>query len=348
MTSPEPVLSVRDLVVVFDTPSEELVAVDGVSFDLYPDEVLAIVGESGSGKSLTMLAVMGLLPPGAFVRSGSIIFKGRDLLKLDRAGWRDLRGRELGMIFQDPLTSLNPVMRVGTQLRKAIAVHAPHMDRRQLRARAVELLRLVRIPEAARQLRAYPHEFSGGMRQRVMIAMAMAHRPPVLIADEPTTALDVTIQAQVLDVLGRIRAEERSAMVLITHDLGVVAETADRVVVLYGGRVMETGTVMEIFDDPRHPYTAGLLASSLSVNTADQPIRGIPGSPPRLGMRPEGCVFNNRCDRVADRQECRTSVPDLLVTDNPRHLAACHFHAELVRTGSTRAVAERTVERARG
>jgi oligopeptide/dipeptide ABC transporter ATP-binding protein len=332
VTAASPVLSVRDLVVVFDTPAGELVAVDGVSFDVYPDEVLAIVGESGSGKSVTMLAVMGLLPAGAYVRSGSILYRDKNLLELDRAGWRSLRGRDIAMIFQDPLTSLNPVMRIGSQLTKAIGVHAPDLDRRSRTKRAIELLTLVRIPDAARQIRSYPHEFSGGMRQRVMIAMAMAHRPPVLIADEPTTALDVTIQSQVLDVLGRIRDEEKSAMVLITHDLGVVAETADRVVVMYGGRVMEAGTVDEIFDRPRHPYTAGLLASSLSVNTAGQPIRGIPGAPPRLGMLPTGCVFNPRCDVRQGRDECVRDVPPVVPTDNPQHLSSCHFHEEMVRT----------------
>ena len=331
MTPVEPILSVRDLVVVFDTPAGELVAVDGVSFDVYPDQVLAIVGESGSGKSVTMLAVMGLLPAGAFVRSGSILYRGKNLLELDRAGWRALRGRDIAMIFQDPLTSLNPVMRIGSQLKKAIAVHAPNLDRRDLVKRAVELLTLVRIPDAARQVNSYPHEFSGGMRQRVMIAMAMAHRPPVLIADEPTTALDVTIQSQVLNVLGRIRAEEKSAMVLITHDLGVVAETADRVVVMYGGRVMEAGTVDEIFDRPRHPYTVGLLASSLSVNTADEPIRGIPGAPPRLGMQPSGCVFNPRCEVHQSRDICLSEPPPVVATDNAHHLSSCHFHSELIR-----------------
>ena len=342
MTAAEPILSVRDLVVVFDTPAGELVAVDGVSFDVYPDQVLAIVGESGSGKSVTMLAVMGLLPAGAFVRSGSIVYRGRNLLELDRAGWRALRGRDIAMIFQDPLTSLNPVMRIGSQLKKAIAAHAPDLGRSGLAKRAVELLTLVRIPDAARQVSSYPHEFSGGMRQRVMIAMAMAHRPPVLIADEPTTALDVTIQSQVLDVLGRIRAEEKSAMVLITHDLGVVAETADRVVVMYGGRVMEVGTVDEIFDRPRHPYTVGLLASSLSVNSADEPIHGIPGAPPRLGMQPSGCVFNPRCEVHHGRSVCTSEPPPVVATDNEHHLSSCHFHAELA-TASTPIADDRTV-----
>ena len=339
----QPVLSVRDLVVAFDTPQGRMTAVDGVSFDLYPDEVLAIVGESGSGKSVTMLAAMGLLPQEAEVVSGSVAFRGREVIGQSSAQWRQMRGRDMAMVFQDPMTSLNPVMRIGTQLRKAIAQHATGLSRSQIRDRAVELLRLVRIPNAEQQLSCYPHQFSGGMRQRVIIAMAMAHRPPVLIADEPTTALDVTIQAQVLDVLSRIRAEEASSMVLITHDLGVVAEVADRVVVMYGGTVMETGTVEEIFDRPHHPYTKGLLASSLSVADPDEPVRGIPGAPPRLGHRPGGCVFHPRCDVGRGRAACSDDVPTLGARTgsegiSSRHLSACHFADELDATRATLAL----------
>ena len=274
----EPVLSIRDLVIEFDSKNGPLRAVDGVSFDVREGEVLCIVGESGSGKSLTMLAVMGLLPVGARIASGSIVFRGQELVGMPDKQRRKIRGRDLAMVFQDPMTSLNPVMRVGAQVAEMIRLHRKDLSKTQVRARVIELLELVRIPNAEARYKNYPHEFSGGMRQRAVIAMSMAHNPALLIADEPTTALDVTIQAQVLGVLREVRADTGSSMALITHDLGVVAEVADRVVVMYGGRVMETGTVFEIFEQPKHPYTVGLLASTLRAGTEDD--EGVRGSGP--------------------------------------------------------------------
>ena len=322
-----PVLSVRDLVVVFDGPHGPLRAVDGVSFDVWPNEVLGIVGESGSGKSLTMLAVMGLLPPGARVESGSIEFRGRDMVALPWEQRRQVLGKEIAMIFQDPMTSMNPVMKIGRQLAEAIRLHARELSRAQVQARAAELLALVRIPDAQRRLTAYPHELSGGMRQRVMIAMAVAHDPALLIADEPTTALDVTIQAQVLRVLRRIRSQVGASMTLITHDLGLVAESADRVVVMYGGRVMETGTVEQVFAAPAHPYTAGLLASSLRVDGPLDEAYAIPGTPPQVDARPAGCVFSPRCPVGGHRDLCRADKPGLH-TDEAGHGVACHYSGE--------------------
>jgi peptide/nickel transport system ATP-binding protein len=326
----QPVLSLSDLVVEFQTPSGLVRAIDGLSLDIFPNEVLAIVGESGSGKSVTALAVMGLLPATARITSGIVEFRGREITHLsfpERAG---LLGREMSIIFQDPMSSLNPVMKIGRQIAEMIRQHESGLSRKAVRARVVELLEMVRIPNAAGRYGSYPHEFSGGMRQRVMIAMAVAHSPALLMADEPTTALDVTIQAQILRVLSQVRGDTGASMALITHDLGLVAEYADRVVVMYAGRVMETAPVEEIFQNPRHPYTVGLLASSLRLDTSADVAYAIPGQPPQLNRRPTGCVFHPRCGLSGGRAACRTDIPALQAVESGRsHLSACHFAGEV-------------------
>jgi oligopeptide/dipeptide ABC transporter ATP-binding protein len=322
----EPLLRVSDLVVEFDTPMGSGRAVDGMALTVHPHEVLCIVGESGSGKSVTMLATMGLLPASARIASGHIQYKGRELIDLPTREMRRLRGRELAMIFQDPMTSLNPTIRIGKQVGEIITLHEPKASKGEVKRRVIELLSQVNIPRPEYRYTAYPHQFSGGMRQRAMIAMAMAHSPALLIADEPTTALDVTIQAQILEVLREMRERTGSAMVLITHDLGVVAETADRVVVMYFGRVMETGTVQEIFHDPQHPYTIGLLAGLLDWAGTGRTAYTIPGQPPALTERPSGCPFQPRCSLHQGREICRTTTP--VLADSPSGRAACHFANE--------------------
>ncbi len=298
---PEPLLSVRSLRVEFSADGTPLPAVDDVSFDLAPGEVLAVVGESGCGKSVTALSVMRLLPERGARVSGQVLFHGRDLLTLPEREMRALRGGQIAMVFQDPLSSLNPVMTVGYQVAEAIALHQ-RVPLKVAWDRAVEMLRRVGLPDPEVRARAYPHQVSGGQRQRVMIAMAFACNPEVVIADEPTTALDVTVQRQVLDLMLELRRERGTAILLITHDLGVVAETADRVQVMYAGRVVETGSVTQIFDDPRHPYTQALLAS---VPRLEGEVTGrlpaIPGQPPDLRDRPEGCPFRPRCPHAHDR-----------------------------------------------
>src|SRR6266849_3673640 len=323
----EPVLAVRDLVIDFELPTGPVRVIDGVSFEVHPNEVLCIVGESSSGKSVTMLAVMGLLPPTARIVSGEMIFKGRDLRRVSSGAMRKVRGGELSMIFQDPMTSLNPLLRVGPQIREMIQLHQPDLTRSNVRRRVVELLTQVDVPNAAGRYRSYPHEFSGGMRQRAMIAMAMSNDPTLLIADEPTTALDVTIQSQVLYILRDMRRRHGAAMVLITHDLGVVAENADRVVVMYCGRVMETGPVEQIFNDPRHPYTAGLMASLLRIDTESDSLYVIKGQPPTAATRPSGCPFRTRCGLSQGRELCAAEVPPLIARGGV-HKVACHFHDE--------------------
>ena len=262
---------------------------------MFPNEVFGIVGESGSGKSMTMLAVMGLLPNPVRMTSGEVILRGRRITGLSFEEMRKVRGKSMSMIFQDPMTSLNPVLRVGSQIAEAVRLHNPSLSQAQIRARIVELLSLVGIPDPERRFDQYPNEFSGGMRQRAMIAIAMANDPDLLIADEPTTALDVTIQAQVLDVLARIRARTGAAMVLITHDLGLVAESADRVAVMYGGRMMERAGVGATFAEPRHPYTVGLISSLPRLDRSVATLYSIPGQVPNLAKRPSGCVFHPRC-----------------------------------------------------
>jgi oligopeptide/dipeptide ABC transporter ATP-binding protein len=324
------VLSVKDLRVRFDTDDGEVKAVDGVSFDVDSNQVLGIVGESGSGKSVTSMAILGLLPSRAKI-SGQVLFKGEDLLALPEKERRKLRGGRLAMVFQDALAALNPVFTVGSQITEAIAVHQPGMTKPQLRDRAIELLELVGIPNPRSRVDDYPHEYSGGMRQRAMMAMAIANDPDVLIADEPTTALDVTIQAQVLEVLERIQERTSSAIVLITHDLGVVAGMADRVLVMYAGKAVENGDVDQIFYESKHPYTLGLLASLPRLDRGDKNERlfRIKGQPPSLIFVPPGCAFHPRCEYAKLPSPCATEVPVLHDVEGFRHRSACHFADEL-------------------
>jgi oligopeptide/dipeptide ABC transporter ATP-binding protein len=329
---PEPVLSVRDLVVEFATEDGVVHAVDGISYDLYPGEVLGIVGESGSGKSVSTLTMLGLIPqpPGRVVR-GEAIFKGRDLVKMNKKELREVRGNDMAMIFQDPMTSLNPVHKIGDQLGEAIETHHPDLKEEEIERRVMDLMRLVGIPNPETRFRQYPHEFSGGMRQRVMIAMAMSNQPSLLIADEPTTALDVTIQAQVLEVLKKAAHETHAATIMITHDLGIIAEMADRVAVMYAGHVVELADVHTIFEAPRHPYTIGLMESLPRVTGGDESelLRPIPGQPPSLINLPPGCPFHPRCFLSQGRIRCREEVPPLRALGSDDHLSACHFAEEL-------------------
>ena len=313
-------LDVRNLQVSFRTESGRVLAVDGVDFSLDQGEILGVVGESGSGKSVTMLATLRLLDERNAEIAGEVIYRGRDILGLDKRELRSVRGEEISMIFQDPMTSLNPVYRVGWQIAEQIRSHHG-TSKAAARAQAIALLHSVGIPDAARRVDAYPHQFSGGMRQRVMIAMALSCRPRILIADEPTTALDVTIQAQILDLIRRLRVESSSAVVLITHDLGVVAEVADRVMVMYAGRVVEQGTTRQILADAQHPYTWGLLGS---IPRIDRPrparLRAIAGAPASLSETSSGCVFAARCPYRFER--CAESPP-LLDRAGHGHLDAC-------------------------
>jgi oligopeptide/dipeptide ABC transporter ATP-binding protein len=290
------------------------------AIDLHLDagEVLGVVGESGSGKSMLALSLMGLLPPGVQVRGGNIRLQGQNLLALDAAPMRALRGRDVAMIFQEPMTSLNPVMRVGQQIGEVLRWHT-ELRGAQARREAIDLLQRVEMPDAQRQVDAYPHELSGGMRQRVMIAMALAGRPKLLIADEPTTALDVTIQAQILDLMRKLQADNGMSVLLITHDLGVIAEMSDRVAVMYAGKVIETGSALDIFDRPAHPYTRGLLASRPRIDAGAQWLSTIEGTVPALGQMPSGCSFAPRCPLA---QAACGAVPALREV-GPAHRAAC-------------------------
>jgi len=327
----DPILAIRDLTVEFDTEDGVVHAVTDVSYDLHPGEVLGVVGESGSGKSVSLLSVLGLIPvPPGQVVSGEALFAGEDLLKVPASRLREIRGGAMAMIFQDPMTSLNPVLTIGDQIAEAVTAHNPRTSDKAARARAIELLELVGVPLADRRVHQYPHELSGGMRQRVMIAMAIANHPSVLVADEPTTALDVTIQAQIVEVLRAARQETQAAVVLITHDLGLIAELADRVVVMYAGRVVEIGDVFSIFDTPRHPYTVGLLRSLARIGAETNALEPIAGQPPSLVTLPPGCAFHPRCAQSRGRAVCRTDVPELrLVGEGAEHRSACHFVEEL-------------------
>ena len=308
----EPVLSVSELTVEFATEDGVVHAVTDVSWDLQAGEVLGIVGESGSGKSVSTMSILGLIPvPPGRIASGEAIFKGDDMLKMSKKQLRDIRGGEMAMIFQDPMTSLNPVFTIGDQISEAIMVHHSEIGEKAARERTIELLELVGVPFPERRVDQYPHEFSGGMRQRAMIAMAIANNPSVLIADEPTTALDVTIQAQIVEVLRTAQRETHAAIVLITHDLGLIAELADRVVVMYAGRVVENGDVFEIFNSPRHPYTIGLMKSLAKLDADQQRLEPIPGQPPSLITPPPGCAFHPRCTVSQGREICRTDLPEL-------------------------------------
>ena len=326
VSSSEPVLSVRNLRVDFVGSGRAVSVVRGIDFDVYPNEVLCIVGESGSGKSVTSLAVTGLLPPTARV-SGSIRIGEIDVIRADHETLRQMRGRDVGFIFQDPTTTLNPVLPVGRQITEGQVAHGL-LARQDAQARAVSLLREVDIADPEGRALQYPHEFSGGMRQRAVIAMAMAGRPNLIIADEPTTALDVTVQAQVLSVLARRQAETGAAVILITHDLGVVAEVADRVAVMYGGRIVETGPVGELFKTPRHPYTRALLGSIPRIDGQAAKLEPIPGHPPVPSALPTGCTFHPRCSLGQGRAICRSDDPALLEV-TPSQYAACHFAREI-------------------
>lgn len=328
-----PLLSVKDLSVTFPQRGADAVkAVRGISYDIFPGEFLGIVGESGSGKSVSSLAVMGLLPSTAQV-AGAIEFEGRSLLEMNDAQLSRVRGKELAMVFQDPLSALTPVYSVGQQIGEALRVHDSKLSAQAAEARAVELLKVVGIPDAERRARAFPHEYSGGMRQRAMIAMAIANDPKVIIADEPTTALDVTIQAQILEVLERAKEITGAAVVLITHDLGVVAGHADRVGVMYAGKLVEIGSTEQIFHQPHMPYSIGLLRSVPNMLTAgSQRLVPLEGRPPSLSSLPRGCPFAARCPIAID--ECRTIEPDLVAYEpgvEPPHLAACIRSGDIAR-----------------
>ena len=319
------VISVRNLKVQFKTDDGVVKAVDDVSFDVFENEVLGIVGESGSGKSVTSMAILDLLPPTAQI-TGEILFRGRDLRPLGEKEMRKLRGAKIAMVFQDALAALNPVYTVGAQIAEAINVHTD-LPKDEVKEKVIGLLDLVGIPNPKRRADSYPHEYSGGMRQRAMIAMSIANDPDVLIADEPTTALDVTIQAQVLEVLERIQDRTNSAIVLITHDLGVVAGMADRVMVMYAGRAVEMGTVDQIFYSPHHPYSLGLLASLPRLDRDDRDARlyRIKGQPPSLIHVPSGCAFHPRCEFAKLPDPCSTVRPDLRPIGDVHQFAACHF-----------------------
>jgi peptide/nickel transport system ATP-binding protein len=316
-------LEVTDLRTSFITEDGIVRAVDGVSFSVDRGKVLGIVGESGSGKSVTCLSLLRLTPPRSTTVSGSAVFNGRDLMTLPEQDLRAIRGREVAMIFQDPMTSLNPVRTIEFQLTEAIRLHE-RLPKDQARARARDALGTVGIPNPEERLRAYPMELSGGMRQRVMIAMALINRPDLLIADEPTTALDVTTQAQILRLIRELRHEVDAAIILITHDLGVVADLCDDILVMYAGRPVEQAPVDSIFVRPSHPYTWGLLSSLPAMNAGSARIRSIPGAPPSLLATPAGCAFSPRCRYVMD--VCRTERPLLEPAgEGPGHVAACHL-----------------------
>jgi len=323
-------LDVRNLQTHFSTRGGVVRAVDGVSWDVQEGETVALVGESGCGKSVTALSIMRLVaPPAGRIVGGRVLFKSRDLLALSEEEMRHVRGREIGMVFQEPMTSLNPVLTIGRQLTEGLEIHLG-MSQADARKRAEELLGMVGIPDAGRRLRQYPHQFSGGMRQRMMIAMALACNPSLVLADEPTTALDVTIQAQILELMKDLSRRLGVAMLIITHNLGVVARYADRVNVMYAGRIIERGTAQDIYHSPRHPYTLGLLRS---VPRLDEPRRSrlapIEGQPPDLTRLPPGCAFAPRCAFRVER--CAREVPPLVPIGAPGHVSACWEAARLER-----------------
>ena len=319
-------LSVRNLTTAFATARGEITAIEDVSFDLGAGEVVGIVGESGSGKSVTALTIMGLLPsPPARIVGGTVLFDGTNLTRLSNSAMRRIRGAGISMVFQEPMTSLNPVFTVGEQIMETIRAHE-RLPARVLADRAVSLLDKVGIPSAARRMGDYPHQLSGGQRQRVMLAIALSCRPRLLIADEPTTALDVTIQAQILDLMLRLRDELGMGIIVITHNMGVIAETADRVLVMYAGRIVEQAPVENLFDRPLHPYTRGLLECVPSLDTDRERLIAIPGTLPDPGRRPQGCRFSPRCRFAIP--DCNTATPPLHVSE-PGHFAACIRIAEL-------------------
>ena len=320
----EALLDVRDLAVHYDTGHQHVGALSDVSFEVRPKEIVGIVGESGCGKSTLAAAIMGLLPPNGAVTGGEIRLRGEDLVRADRERLRDLRGREIAIVFQDPLTSLNPTFTVGAQMIDAQRAHQRHRgkSRGSARDRAIAALTEVGVPDADERIGRYPHEFSGGMRQRIMIAAALTLEPAVLIADEPTSSLDVTLEAQILFLLDRLRREHDTAILFISHDLGVIAQLCERVIVMYAGRQVECGDVFSVFDHPRHPYTRALLASAPSRLRRGQRLQAIPGSVPSLSALPSGCKFAARCPHAQD--VCRESEPQLI--DAGGHLARCYAY----------------------
>jgi oligopeptide/dipeptide ABC transporter ATP-binding protein len=337
----ERLLEVKGLRVRFHTEDGIVNAVDGVDFTLDRGDVLGIVGESGSGKSVTAMTLLGLTRAPNTRFEGEVLYKGRDLLKLSEEELRPVRGAEIAMIFQDPMTSLNPVYRVGSQIVEMIQAHEPNVGKGQARRRAVDLLKQVGIPNPAERVDSYPHEFSGGMRQRAMIAMALACNPDVLVADEPTTALDVTIQAQILELMSRLKDEFDSAVIMITHDLGVVAEIADDIAVMYAGRIVEHGSKRQVFYDPQMPYTWGLLGS---IPRLDRPkperLHSIDGSPPSLITLPEGCKFRPRCPHAFEK--CREQPALENRVEDPGHLDRCWLSVEEKRSLRERTIAGET------
>jgi peptide/nickel transport system ATP-binding protein len=316
-----PLLEVRGLRVEFPTRRGKLLAIDDVSFHIDPGEVLGVVGESGAGKSLTGTAIIGLLEPPGRIAAGEILLDGKRIDNLGYEQMRRIRGKEIGAIFQDPLTSLNPLYTIGRQLVETIETHT-ELSSSQARERAVQLLQDVGIPAAERRIDHYPHQFSGGMRQRVVIALALCANPRLIIADEPTTALDVSIQAQIITLLKRLCREHGTAVMLVTHDMGVIAETADRVAVMYAGRIAEIGPVRDVIKQPKHPYTVGLMGSIPKITRREERLAQIDGAMPRLNAIPKGCAFNPRCPRVFDR--CHVERPDLIAVDRSR--VACWLY----------------------
>jgi oligopeptide/dipeptide ABC transporter ATP-binding protein len=332
----EPLLAVKNLRTQFFTEEGVVNAVNGVSYDVMPGEILGLVGESGCGKTVSALSILRLIPspPGKII-DGEILFEGENILKMDDEEIRHIRGNKIGMIFQEPMTSLNPVLTIGRQLTETLELHLK-MDKQAATQRAIELLEMVGIPEAKTRIKDYPHQFSGGMRQRVMIAMALSCNPKLLLADEPTTALDVTIQAQILELLTRLTRELGTAVIIITHNLGVVARYADRVNVMYAGRIIETATAAELYGNPRHPYTHGLLRSVPRLDQAQkEKLEPIEGMPPDLVHMDSGCPFRPRCRFAVDR--CKTENPPL-ITVGDAHSAAC-FEWERVHKDSAEHVA---------
>jgi oligopeptide/dipeptide ABC transporter ATP-binding protein len=321
-------LSIEDLRVGFTTPDGEIEAVAGISYELERGRILGIVGESGSGKTVSALSVLRLLPPSARVLGGSITFDGEELTALPERRMREIRGRRIGMVFQDPTTALNPVVRIGDQIDEALELHHSSMSRREMRRRTVETLELVGVPDPARRARQYPHQWSGGMRQRAVIAMALVNDPDLLLADEPTTALDATVQAQVLQVIADARDRRGCAVMLITHDLGIVADLADDVVVMYAGRIAEACTADTLFADSRHPYARALMSSRPGWTDETERLRPIPGRPPDLLAPPGGCPFHPRCPESADDPRCSGELPPLFEV-GAGHSTACHRHDRL-------------------
>ncbi|MBN2658445.1 MAG: ABC transporter ATP-binding protein [Spirochaetales bacterium] len=319
------ILEVKNLKTFFHTEEGVVKAVNDVSFSIHDGETLGIVGESGCGKSVTSFSIMGLVPmPPGKIEGGEILYKGKDLLKIGNRGMQKIRGNEISMIFQEPMTALNPVMTVGRQITEVLELHTKLSAEEQWK-KAVDMIRKVGISEPEKRANSYPHELSGGMRQRIMIAMALACEPSLLIADEPTTALDVTIQAQILELMKEMQKEYNSALLLITHDLAVVAETVDRVIVMYAGEVVENADVETLFKDAKHPYTQGLLKSIPVLGNSDKELKAIEGRVPSLIDLPTGCPFNNRCSQVFDR--CKSEDPELLDLGN-NHTVRCHLYSQ--------------------